>query len=117
MHLCWSGTSLFEILDPPLQKYIEVTPTISKAIRLGKRKEKSRLLKITVTSESEKATILRNTLKLRKQENPDNIKNIYITPDLTPKEQEANKKLRLELNRNGNQYMIKNGKIVQRRNQ
>ena len=31
-----------------LQKYIEVTPTISKAIQLGKCKEKSRLLKITV---------------------------------------------------------------------
>ena len=21
MHLCWSGTSLFEILDPPLNRY------------------------------------------------------------------------------------------------
>lgn len=106
-----------------IQKHVEATPHISKAIRLGKRQEnqeKARLLKITVSSEAEKAIILRNVLKLRKQENPEAIKNIYISPDMTPKEQEANKKLRLELkklNKDGNQYQIKNGRIVQRRNQ
>ena len=59
-------------------------------------------------------------LKLHKQENPEAIKNIYTSPDMTPKEQEANKKLRFELkklNKDGNQYQIKNGRIVQRRNQ
>ena len=37
---------------------------------------------------------------------------------ITPKEQEANKKLRAELkkrNKNGNHYQIKNGKMVQRK--
>lgn len=106
-----------------IQNHVEVTPHISKAVRLGKRQEnqeKARLLKITVSSEAEKAIILRNVLKLRKQENPEAIKNLYISPDMTPKEQEANKKLRLELkklNKDGNQYQIKNGRIVQRRNQ
>ena len=73
-------------------------------------------MKITVSSEAEKATILRNVLKLRKQENPDDVKNIYILPDMTPKEQEINKKLRTELkklNKDGNQYQIKNGRMVQ----
>ena len=41
--------------------------------------EKARLLKITLSSEAEKAIILRNLLKLREQENPEVIKNIYIS--------------------------------------
>ena len=103
-----------------LRNYIKVTPNISKAIRLGKRQEKARLLKITVSSETEKAAILRNVTKLRKQQNPEDVKKIYVTPDMTPKEQEANKKLRLELkelNKNRNHYWIKNRRIVRRRSQ
>ena len=101
-----------------LQNYVGVSPNISKAIRLGKRQEKARLLKITVSSESDKAAILRNVTKLHKEQNPENIKKLYVTPDMTKKEQEANKKLRHELkerNKDGNHYLIKNGKIVQRR--
>ena len=48
---------------------------------------------------------------------PEDINNIYITPDLTPKEQEHNKALRSklsEMNKDGNRYRIKNGQIVQR---
>ena len=96
-----------------IQNHVDVTPHINKAIRLGKcqeNTEKARLLKITVASEAEKATILRNVLKLRKQQNPDNVKNIFISLDMTPKEQEANKKLRLELkrlNKDSKQYQIK----------
>jgi len=47
------------------------------------------------------------------------IKIIYITPDLTPTEREANHQLCLklkEMNKDGRNYRIKNGKIVQRRN-
>ena len=98
------------------QQYLNVSLTITKANRLGKRSEKPRLLKFTVSSESEKASILRNISKLRNENNPDDINNIYITPDLTPKEQAANKALRLqlkELNKNGKTHRIKNGKIVQ----
>ena len=50
-----------------IQNHVDVTPHINMAIRLGKRQEnteKARLLKITVASEAEKATILRNILKL-----------------------------------------------------
>ena len=52
--------------------------------------EKAKLLKITVSSEAEKAIILRNVLKLhvnRKIQKP-----LKTYTSLTPKEQEANKK-------------------------
>ena len=101
-----------------LQQYLGISATISKAYRLGQRGEKPRLLKITVVSEVEKAKILRNSTKLHASHNPLHIQKVFITPDLTPKEQEANKKLRAELkerNKNGNHYQIKNGKIVQRK--
>ena len=67
------------------QNYVGVSPNISKAIRLGKRQEKARLLKITVSSESDKAAILRNVTKLHKEQNPENIKKLYVTPDMTKK--------------------------------
>ena len=53
-----------------LQSYIEVNPTTSKAIRLGKRQEKARLLKITVSSKSDNSAILRNVFKLCKLTKP-----------------------------------------------
>ena len=99
------------------QQYLGVSPTITKTFHLSKHHEKPRLLKITVSTESEKISILRNISKLRNKENPDNIKQIFISPDLTPKEQEVNKALHLqlkELNKDEKRYQIKNGKLVQR---
>ena len=88
-------------------KQVEVTPSITNAIRLGKRGDRPRLLRITVSTESEKANVLRNTFKLRREQETNNI---FISPDMTPREQELNKKLRLdvkELNKDGNRYQIK----------
>ena len=68
-------------------------------------------------SEREKATILRNCTKLRAKDNPEDIQKVYITPDLTPREQQHNKALRArlaEMNKDGKKYLIKNGRIVQR---
>ena len=45
-----------------------------------------RLLKIMILTEHDKAYILCNSFKLRSGDNPDDIKKIFITPDLTPKE-------------------------------
>ena len=93
------------------QQQFNITTTITKAIRIGQHREKPRLLKITISTESEKAAILRNCTKLRNYTNPPDTRKIYITPDLTPKEQELNKKLRLELkelNKESNKYQIKN---------
>ena len=99
------------------QKYLGVTVTIQNAIRLGKRSDKSRLLKISLSSTQERANILRHKLKLRSRDNPDPVRNIFITPDFTPLEQKRNKVLRQQLadmNKAENVYTIKNGQIVRR---
>ena len=100
-----------------LDKYLGISVNIAKAFRLGQRRDKPRLLKVTVSTEQEKAGILRNCTKLRNSNNPNDIKNIFITPDLTPLEQTANRKLREELkekNKDGNFFRIKQGRIVRR---
>ena len=99
------------------QKYLGVTVTIQNAIRLGKRSDKSRLLKISLSSTQERANVLRHKLKLRSRDNPDPVRNIFITPDFTPLEQKRNKILRQQLadmNKVENIYTIKNGQIVRR---
>ena len=100
-----------------LKKYLGTATKIEKAFRIGRRGEKPRLLKITVASEHDKVAILRNCTKLRNAENPEDVRKLYITPDLTPAEQEINRKLREELrekNREGNFYRIKNGRIIKK---
>ena len=74
-------------------------------------------MKVSVASESDKASIMRNCTKLRNVNLPSIVQKVFITPDLTPREQEVNKKLRAELkelNKDGNKFKIKNWKIVQR---
>ena len=110
------------LVDSILKKYLGISAKIERAIRLGKRTDKSntdkpRLLKISVSSEHDKAKILRTCTSLSQRENPQEIQKLFITPDLTPHEQEINKKLRIELkelNKEGNLYRIKNGKIIWR---
>ena len=63
--------------------------------------------------------LLRNCTKLRDKNNPEEVKKIYVTPDLTPKEQKQSKALRsqlAEMNKDGKKFWIKNGKTVQRGN-
>jgi len=67
-----------------LLKHVEVSPTITNAIRLGKRGDRPRLLRVTVSSEYEKGTVLRNTFKLHREQET---KNIF---DMTPQEQVKN---------------------------
>jgi len=55
--------------------------------RLGKKESKNKLLKITVGSLDQKKAVLRNKIKLRGQEHSEYICKLFITPDLTPKEQ------------------------------
>jgi len=99
------------------EKHLAASANITKAIRIGKRGDKPRLLKISVASESEKAAVMRNCTKLRNTNLPSIIQRVFITPDLTPKEQTISKKLRAELkelNKDGKKFRIKNWKIVQR---
>ena len=107
-----------DFVTSTFQQYLEVRVTINKAFRLGKHSDKPRLLKISVNSEAEKASLLRNATKLKNVDHPEEMQLIFITPDLTPKEQQINKKLReelRELNKDSKTFYIKNGKIVQRR--
>ena len=100
-----------------IDKYLTVPTTITQAIRIGKKREKPRLLKVTLVSNQQKAAVLRNCTRLRRTDIPEDVRRIYITPDLTPKEQEINKNLRSQLaekNKDGKQFRIKNGKIVRR---
>ena len=96
---------------------LQVTPKVTNAVRIGKKGDKIRLLKITVETEKEKASILRNAVKLRSDSLPEYQRKIFITPDMTPRERDENKALRAklsELNKSGNNYKIKNRKIVRR---
>ena len=64
----------------------------------------------SVSNLQEKTMILRNKLKLRDKENPEDVRKIYITVDYTPLEQKKNKQLReklKELIKDGNHYVIK----------
>ena len=107
-------TSLFD-------KYLGIKTSISNAVRIGKKGNKPRLLKVTVNNLEDKINILHNKLKLRNKGNPESIKSIFITADLTPLEQQQqHKQLReqlKELNKYSNNYYIKNRAIVQRKKQ
>jgi len=100
-------------------KQLDVQTNISNIIRLGKKGgPKPRLLKVTVNSESAKAAILQNTKKLRHPDTPVNYHKVFVTPDLTPRECEANRELHarlIEANKEENHFKIKNGQIVWRR--
>ena len=93
---------------------LECTITIKEAIRLGKKRHgKPRLLKVILDSVRAKRNMLMETQKLRNGK--EEYKNIYITPDQTLREREANKLLRSELKRRTDQgepnLIIKNGRI------
>ena len=82
------------------------------------RKYTRTLLKVTVSNLQDKITILRNKMKLRDKKLPEHIKSIFVNADLTPLEQKKNKRLReqlKEMNKEGKNYFIKNGTIVQKR--
>ena len=99
-------TSIFE-------KYWGVKVKITNANRIGRKKEgqlRPRLTKVSVESEHEKAVMLHNCTKLRARDIREEIQNVYITPDLTPREQQHNKVLRAQLaerNKDGKKYWIK----------
>lgn len=97
-----------------IKSEMKINATVSKSFRAGKKlNDKPRLLIITLDNPAVKQDILRYAPQLR---HSDQYSNIYITPDLTQKEREANRKLREELasrRRSGEvNLMIKGGKII-----
>ena len=96
----------------------KVTTLFSNAIRIGQKGTKPRLLKVSISSLQDKISILRGKKNLKNEKKPEHVRVVFITPDYTPLEQTKNKSLREKLNdmnKNGNNYMIKNGTIVPRR--
>ena len=79
------------------------------SLRLGS--SKPRLLLVELEDVSSKRNILKQATKLRKSST---WPNIYVAPDLTPKEHSQNKLLRDELKSTGEDLNIKRGKIVSR---
>ena len=67
-------------------------------MRLGKKGTKARLLQVTVSTERDKAIILRNSTKFRSVNGAEYLKELYITPDMIPMEREQNKALHSRLN-------------------
>ena len=91
-------------------KHLGTKASVNNAVRLGKKGDKKRLLKVTVSSGKEKAAILRSCTHLRKESTPTQFSNVFITPDLTPQQQLQNKILRnklAEMNQDGKLYRIK----------
>ena len=64
------------------QDYLVSPVSITKAIHLGRKADKPRLLKLTLSSAQEKSLIL----KLRSSDNPEYIRKLFVTPDFTPGE-------------------------------
>ena len=107
-----------EQVNSVLQDYLKVDVEVKTAMRFGKKDpQKTRLLKVQVSSEKSKKMVLHNTAKLRDHSNQDHIKKIFITPDLIPKQQKENKILREklnEMNKSGKSDRIKNGQIIEK---
>ena len=100
-----------------LNQHLGIATAVSNATKLGKKGNKSRLLQVTVSSYRDKVLILWNSTKVRSKDGEEFLKKLYITPDLTPIECEQNKALRSklkEMNQQGRQYRIKNGRITLR---
>ena len=98
-----------------LKDEIKVTGVkVNRSIRLGRRQgDKPRLLLVSIHDYDQKKLILRNAKILRESMIWGNI---YISPDLTPKEREAGRVLRSELKERKTQgetnLAIRRGKIV-----
>ena len=63
-----------------LRDHVGIAPTVTNAFRLGKRSDRPRLLKISVSSIDEKSSILRQCHKLRNSDNPVDIQKIFLRP-------------------------------------
>jgi hypothetical protein len=90
---------------------------IQSFFRLGVKRAHSRPrpLKIIFDSKSEQKDFLRAAPNLSKPHSNGDFRKVFIKPDLTPTEQEADKKLRNELRHRkekGERVMIRGGRIV-----
>ena len=102
---------------------LDIDAQIESVERCGKRipddpSAKPRLLKLRMKFQENRKNILRNAPKLRKSSEPHVKENIYISPDLTCKQQKEAKNLREERREKKRQepeknFVIKRGKVVE----
>lgn len=111
----YDASSVDDVLD-----YLEIAvpQEAMKPVRLGKKNadsDKPRLLKVTLDSIETKKQVLSKAKTLKNSSRSD-LQKVYVSPDLTPKEREANRKLREELKvrrDKGDDVMIRNGKVIE----
>ena len=97
-----------------IKEVMKLNVTASKSFRAGKKTgDRPRLLIVTLDNPASKYDVLRHATDLR---NSETYQNIYVTPDLTPKEREANRILRDELSARKKageaNLIIRRGRIV-----
>jgi hypothetical protein len=83
--------------------------------RLGQRGEKPRPIKVRCRLPEQRADLIRFAPRISRIDDREGYQGVFIKPDLSPKEQEANRLLRNELFRRrnaGERVMIRNGKII-----
>ena len=91
-----------------INQHLNIPTSISNAIRLGKKIDKPKVLRITVDSDQAKVKILCNCTKIRSFSDPEYLQQVFITPDQTLKEREANKLLRsMQAHRNEQRWSEK----------
>lgn len=107
-HIC----KLAEILD------VE-SPDITTFFRLGQKRAGHRPIKIVFNDPQHRHTMLSRARNLRNLGESNWLRKVFVKPDLTPRQQEVDRRLResLKLRREaGESVMIKGGRIVQIRN-
>ena len=92
---------------------------VERCFRLGNKtsRQKPRPMKIILSSQMNRDLILRAAPKLGKLSDTNQFRKVFLKPDLTPQQQEEERNLRQELKcrrDNGENVMIKNGKIILR---
>ena len=89
---------------------------IGSCFRLGRRSSRPRPIKLVCRSSKQRADLLQSVYQIPKLESNLGFRRIFIKPDLSPKEQEADRRLRKELKtrrEKGERVLIRNGCIVE----
>ena len=98
-----------------LASQLGVNLEISNFFRLGRRSSKPRPLKITCKEKHQRTCLLRAAFKIPQLDAALGFRRVFIKPDLSPKEQEADRQLRQEFFRRreaGEHVTIRRGCII-----
>ena len=88
---------------------------IHSCLRLGRPGGKPRPIKIVCPDSSQRSELLLSAYRISRLDSSLGFKGVFIKPDLSPKEQEINRRLRLELRTRreaGERVIIRGGRII-----